>query len=175
MIIAPLSYKNGGVLGTNHSLPLRSTIPYINCLIKFAELAEPRSKRDLRFLFRTAILSVRFMCRMKNFKRLKLNIDRAELRRRPFRNRDVGFDPIFLSSFLPFRFVMKLKQHHSQFLDTGSTVAFTIRETYCLLTRLALSVTDLNSANSIHTHFVILFRVPYCNYLNTFRQITGWG
>lgn len=51
--------------------------------------AEPKTKRDLRFLFRTAILSVRFMYRIKNLKKLKLSIDRTELRKRPFRNRDV--------------------------------------------------------------------------------------
>jgi hypothetical protein len=51
--------------------------------------AEPKTKRDLKFLFRTAILSVRFMYRIKNLKKLKLSIDRSELRKRPFRNREV--------------------------------------------------------------------------------------
>lgn len=49
-----------------------------------------KTKRDLRFLFRTAILCVRFTWRIKNLRRLKLCVDRNELRKRPFRNRDVS-------------------------------------------------------------------------------------
>uniref|UniRef100_A0A1I7ZT76 phosphorylase kinase n=1 Tax=Steinernema glaseri TaxID=37863 RepID=A0A1I7ZT76_9BILA len=48
-----------------------------------------KEKRNLRQLFRVAIIQVRFMHRLKNLKHLKQFIDRAELRKRPFRDREI--------------------------------------------------------------------------------------
>ena len=46
--------------------------------------------RNLRFFFRSALLAVRFMCRIRNLKRLKRCVDRVELQKRPFRHREAS-------------------------------------------------------------------------------------
>lgn len=61
----------------------------ISVYVPEVEIPSERFERDLKFLFRTRILAVRFMWRIKNMRRMKLSIDRTELRKRPFRNRDI--------------------------------------------------------------------------------------
>jgi phosphorylase kinase gamma subunit len=57
---------------------------------KTVEVAvEIRPQRNYRRLFKIALIAVRFTCRIRNMKYLKSIIDRAELRKRPFRNRDI--------------------------------------------------------------------------------------
>ncbi|KAH7731730.1 Protein kinase domain containing protein [Aphelenchoides avenae] len=53
------------------------------------EVEVAKRKINYRSLFRVAQISVRFICRIQNMKYLKQCIDRAELRRRPFRNREI--------------------------------------------------------------------------------------
>lgn len=50
-----------------------------------------RHGKELRRLLKVAQMGVRFICRLKNMKYLKSCADRNELRKRPFRNREVGF------------------------------------------------------------------------------------
>lgn len=50
-----------------------------------------RHGKELRRLLKVVQLGIRFMCRIKNMKQLKSYADRNELRKRPFRNREVTF------------------------------------------------------------------------------------
>jgi hypothetical protein len=52
-------------------------------------------KRDYRSLFRIGILAVRFMQRVK-MRLWKKSVDRAQLRVRPFRNKEV-----YMNAYLP--------------------------------------------------------------------------
>ncbi|KAL3095427.1 hypothetical protein niasHS_007526 [Heterodera schachtii] len=58
-----------------------------------ARMVEPtpfkRSPEQIRRLFRVAQFSVCFMVRLRNFKQFKLKFDRAELRTRPYRSREI--------------------------------------------------------------------------------------
>ena len=48
-----------------------------------------RHSQELRNLFKVAQIGIRFLCRLKNMKQLKSLADRNELRKRPFRNREI--------------------------------------------------------------------------------------
>ncbi|KAI1731882.1 protein kinase domain-containing protein [Ditylenchus destructor] len=52
------------------------------------EVGKVREPKELRRLMKVAQLVVRFICRLKNMK-YKLYVDRTELRKRPFRNRQI--------------------------------------------------------------------------------------
>lgn len=73
-------------------------------------------KRDYRYIFRVGILAVRFIHRLKNLKYLKQSVDRSELRKRPFRNREVVPTKSLMQKF--FRFVTKRKLR--RLLSTGT-------------------------------------------------------
>ncbi|VDK48986.1 unnamed protein product [Anisakis simplex] len=57
-------------------------------IVAAGENQEP-PKRNYRYLWRHAIILVRFFIRLTNIKYLKLLVDRKELRLRPFRDRDI--------------------------------------------------------------------------------------
>lgn len=48
-----------------------------------------RQNKELRRLMKVAQIGICFMCRLKNMKYLKSCADRNDLRKRPFRNREV--------------------------------------------------------------------------------------
>lgn len=57
--------------------------------IPFEQESRRRSRKDIRRMFVVAKICVSFIIRMKNLKQQKLAIDREELRKRPFRRREV--------------------------------------------------------------------------------------
>lgn len=97
------------------------------------EAAVAKKKLDYRRLFRIAQISVRFMCRIQNMKYLKSCIDRTELRKRPFRNREVQL-PDYRErscSHLLFRSDTRPKRCHSLSTAIGSTADSTTPATCC--------------------------------------------
>lgn len=57
------------------------------------------NSKELRKLFRVAQNSVQFICRLKNIKYLKQCVDRVEIRKRPFRSKEVFFFSIFYRQY----------------------------------------------------------------------------
>lgn len=59
--------------------------------VAIESVSATRSSQELQKLFRVAQNSVCFICRIKNIKYLKQCVDRAEIRKRPFRSREAFF------------------------------------------------------------------------------------